>query len=346
MTFGLPSTASLVLLFSVVFALLPAALCYLARWWLDRGRLEPPWIFPALMVFGGAGGALFAIYGHVEVAGLVGWVYGGAVPADPLFVTTVVSPAAEELGKAFILLPFVLTHRWYRGPVDGLLYGFAAGAGFACAENFLYFANAYAAGGGPGWVAEVVLRAAPSAVIHGGATAAVGAFLGAARFDGRWQVVLGAPLSGFALAMLIHGGWNLFVSLGAGPEPSFYTTIAWLMLPTVVVAYTLALSIALDHEAADLRAALESELEDGTLHTGEFEAATMLRRRRASGSWMVPNLDRGRMLGKVMSLGYALRRFRREGRGRRHVNRLRADVARVRKQASGMKSLEEPVEPS
>lgn len=344
MTFGLPSTASLVLLFSVVFALLPAALCYSARWWLDRGRLEPPWIFPVLMVFGGAGGALFSIYGYAEVTSLVVWTYGGAVPADPLFMTTVVAPAAEELGKAFVLLPFVLTHRWYRGPVDGLLYGFAAGAGFACAENFLYFANAYAAGGGPGWVAEVIGRAAPSAVIHGGATAAVGAFLGAARFDGRWHVVLVAPVSGFALAMLIHGGWNLLITLGAAPGHSLYTTAAWLMLPAVVVAYVLALAVALDHEAEALRAVLESELEDGTLHTGEYEAATQLRRRRGSGSWMVPNLDRGRMLGKVMSLGYALRRFRREGRGRRHVNRLRADVAKVRKQADGTKSIDEPVE--
>jgi len=122
-----------VLLFSVVFALVPAALCYLARWWLDRGELEPPWIFPVLMVLGGASGALFAVYGHAEVAALVSSLYGGEVPAEPLFVTTVITPAAEELGKAFVLLPFVLTHRWYRGPVDGLLYGFAAGAGFACA---------------------------------------------------------------------------------------------------------------------------------------------------------------------------------------------------------------------
>ncbi len=325
-----------VLLFSVVFALVPAALCYLARWWLDRGELEPPWIFPVLMVLGGASGALFAVYGHAEVAALVSSLYGGEVPAEPLFVTTVITPAAEELGKAFVLLPFVLTHRWYRGPVDGLLYGFAAGAGFACAENFLYFANAYAAAGGPGFVAEVLGRAGPSAVIHGGATAAVGAFLGAARFDGRVSVVLVGPLSGFLLAMLIHGGWNLLVELG-------YLTTAWLMLPAVFLAFVVALGVALDGESAELRAALESEYDDGLLLSGEIEAATVLERRRG-GSWMVPNLDRGRMLGKMMSLGYALRRFRREGRGRRHVNRLRADVARERKKASGMRSIEEPVE--
>ena len=335
---------SLVLLLSVAFALLPVGICYAIRWWLKRGELEPPWIFPVLMVMGGASGALFAIYGYAEVLALVAWAYGGAMPAHPMVLTTVVTPAAEELGKAFVLLPFVLSARWFRGPVDGLLYGFAAGAGFACAENFLYFANAYGVGGGAGWVAEVLGRAVPSAVIHGGATAAVGAFLGAARFDGRASVVLVAPLSGFALAMLIHGGWNLFIELNVLTGDTFYSTIAWLMLPAVVLGFVLALSVALDHESEELRRALESEYDDGLLLTGEWDAATMLDRRH-SGSWAVPNLNRGRMLGKMMSLGYALRRFRREGRDRRHVNRLRADVARTKKQAAGVVSLEERIEP-
>jgi RsiW-degrading membrane proteinase PrsW (M82 family) len=295
------------------------------------------------MVAGGASGALFALYGYAEVLALVAWVYGGAMPAHPIFLTTVVTPAAEELGKAFVLLPFVLSARWFRGPVDGLLYGFAAGAGFACAENFLYFTHAFAAGGGAGWVAEVMGRAAPSAVIHGGATAAVGAFLGAARFDGRHSVVLVAPVSGIALAMLIHGGWNLFNELSALTGHTLYTTAAWLMLPAVFVAYVLALSIALDHESQELRLALESEYDDGLLLTGEWDAATILARRH-SGSWSVPEMNRGRMLGKTMSLGYALRRFRREGRGRRHVNRLRADVARMKKKAAGVVSIEEDID--
>ena len=42
-------------------ALIPVVICYLARWYLDRGRTEPPWIFPALSVLGGLGG-VFALY--------------------------------------------------------------------------------------------------------------------------------------------------------------------------------------------------------------------------------------------------------------------------------------------
>ncbi len=325
----LPTTTQLVLLFSLVFAAVPAALCYLARWWLDRGHLEPPWIFPVLMVSGGVGGWFFAVYGYAEVADLVVRAYGGAMPAEPLFYSAVLTPVAEELGKAFILLPFMLMHRWYRGPVDGLLYGFAAGAGFACMENFMYFANAYAYAGGSGWVAEVLSRAAPAALIHGGATAAVGVFLGAARFDGRPAVVLGAPLCGFTVAVLIHGGWNALMEAATLTGNSLYETLAWLLLPLVAIGFVGTLVVALAVEATDLRAALAGEVEEGLLVSAELRAMTDIDRRK-SGSWVSPGLDRERLIGKVMALGYALRRLRREGRGRRHVRKLRKDVAQLK----------------
>ncbi|MEZ4463513.1 MAG: PrsW family glutamic-type intramembrane protease [bacterium] len=134
--------SELVWVLSAVLAAVPIAICYGARWWLDRGSLEPPWSFPIVMLAGGVGGVLFSLYGSPEVQRLIADILGARGRRRLLFIGSVVVPASEELGKAFVLLPFALTP-WFRGPVDGLVYGFAAGAGFACAESFMYFAAAW-----------------------------------------------------------------------------------------------------------------------------------------------------------------------------------------------------------
>ncbi len=299
----LPTTTELVLLFTLVFALLPAGVLYLARWRLKRGALEPPWMFPVLMVAGGAGGWFFALYGYAELAQIYARVAGG-LPEEPWFYTAGLAPAAEELGKAFVLLPAVLSARWYRGPVDGLLYGFAAGAGFACVEHFLYFTHAYAYGAERAWLVEVLSRAVPGTIIHGGATAAVGAFLGAARWDGRVSVVLGAPLAGFAVALLVHCGWNSLAELATFTGDTLYLSAAWLLLPAVVLGFMGALVVGLRMEELQIRTALRQEVVDGHLKSGQLHV-----------------LNSG-----VMALGYAVRRFRREGRGSRELRRARSSV--------------------
>ena len=82
-----------------------------------------------------------------------------------------------------VLLPLLMT-RFFRSPVDGF-YGFAAGSGFAVCENFMYFMTAYQMEGGGGLVLSILTRLGPSSVIHGGATAIVGAYLGAATWSRR-----------------------------------------------------------------------------------------------------------------------------------------------------------------
>ena len=54
-------SSGIVILVCSVFALVPVGICYFARWLLDRARTEPPWIFPLMMVLGGAGGLWFAL---------------------------------------------------------------------------------------------------------------------------------------------------------------------------------------------------------------------------------------------------------------------------------------------
>ena len=112
---------------SACSALIPIVICYLARWYLDRGRTEPPWIFPTLSVLGRSWPLFFALY--VGPA-LEQWIQVRSLREDAHFLAEVLTaPALEELGKAFVLVPLMWT-RWLRSPVDGLFYGFAAGKWF------------------------------------------------------------------------------------------------------------------------------------------------------------------------------------------------------------------------
>jgi RsiW-degrading membrane proteinase PrsW (M82 family) len=232
---------------SALVAGLPLALCYLTRAGLRRSKTMPPWTFPGLMVAGGAGGLAFSLYGYPWLAAALAWLYGPALPADPLFYQAVLAPLAEELGKGLILLPFLLS-RWYRGPIDGLLYGLAAGAGFAAVENFAYFTMAYVVSGAPGWAEAVATRALPSTIIHAGATAAIGAGLGVWLVVRSPLVRWAAPALGLLAAVAIHGTWNGLMVLSSRTADIAVLQVALAWLPAVLGALLVALSKALKYE--------------------------------------------------------------------------------------------------
>jgi len=305
-------------LLSAALALVPAMLCYRVRWRLDRGLAEPPWIFPALLVLGGAGGVLFSLYGYSESEDVLR-VFIDPLP-EPVFAGAVLDAAAEELGKAFILLLFVPS-RWFRSTVDGVLYGFAAGIGFAVVENFLYFMVAYDAGGTVGWGVSVFTRLAPSTVIHGGATAIVGAFIGAALHERRSLIALAAPVLGFVVACLLHGSWNGLLRTARVEDEPLYETLAWLLLPLVAVTVGALFAVALRVESALVRLTLAEEVDAGRMTDEEVDAVSH-RRREPTPDWLPPGADRARFVGAATALTYA--------RTEREAERWRGVIERAR----------------
>ncbi|MCB9537743.1 MAG: PrsW family intramembrane metalloprotease [Myxococcales bacterium] len=240
MTSSLPTLTDLIVVFSVAFALVPVAALYVARWWLRRDAYEPPWAFPLLMLAGGGGGLLFALYGHGELVSLFARLYGPDAASEPLLYNGIVQPAAEEIGKAFIVLVFVLTPR-FRGPVDGALYGLAAGVGFACVESFVHFYSAWAYQGAAGWLSEIAVRTGPSMVIHGTSTGAVGLFLGLAKLDRRAVVALLAPICGMTASLAVHGGWNALVFLSVYTGEADFERLAFMGQAPVMAVFVGAL---------------------------------------------------------------------------------------------------------
>lgn len=119
-------------------------------------------------------------------------------------LSTSIAPIVEEIIKALILLYFIQQPR-FRYFVDGAIYGYAAGIGFAITENIYYVATNPT--GADGVLILAFSRGLSSALMHGAASAVVGISLGLSRRSHGIQKYL-EPLLGFAFAMGIHWVYN------------------------------------------------------------------------------------------------------------------------------------------
>lgn len=136
---------------------------------------------------------LYVVAG-VDVNAIPAWI-GGPLPEEPLKILGVYWLATHKsLGKEF------------NDHLDGMVYGAAAGAGFAIAENFGYIFSMVTEGVPLPWA--VLARSTIGHVFFSGL---VGRCLGLAKIrKGRIKVVDLIP--GLAVAMVLHGLWNFLVT--------------------------------------------------------------------------------------------------------------------------------------
>jgi len=124
-------------------------------------------------------------------------------PMEFAMFTRYVAPLIEELLKGLAIVALVRAHR-IGFLVDAAIFGFAIGTGFAMVEN-LHYLRMYPDAGMGTWV----VRGFGTALMHGGATAMF-AVMGLAMIDRSGRAGPGAYLPGFALAVLLHSGFNHF----------------------------------------------------------------------------------------------------------------------------------------
>jgi RsiW-degrading membrane proteinase PrsW (M82 family) len=309
-------------LISFIVSLIPIFAVFALRWWLGRDYLQPMWLFPVLVLFGGLGGVVFGLAGSPL---LQHWFEGlAADQGDTLVWSVLVVPLAEEIGKALILLILFLTI-WYRSAADGLTFGFAAGAGYAAIENLVFLTVAQASFGSDYWTMVLVTRLVPSTLLHGGTTALVGAYLGAARWDRRPLVVLASLPSALLVATLIHGAWNGLIEIATNEHGSFHALLAVGLLVGLGLVLIVLLAVSHRIESATIRRELEAVVRDGLLTPIDLEAVVDRHARRTrKDRWHRSGLARA-----AIGLAYTLRGRRRGSRDERHVRRFRRDVARA-----------------
>jgi RsiW-degrading membrane proteinase PrsW (M82 family) len=129
------------------------------------------------------------------------------------------APVVEEILKAVIL--FILVRRpKFTYFVDGAVYGFAVGIGFAILENFEYMLGNTSVA-----MAVAINRIISTNLMHAAATATTGIVLGWARFQKPIRRAL-LNIGGVLLAITLHMGYNNLVTrLESG----------WLLVYAVIV---------------------------------------------------------------------------------------------------------------
>jgi len=222
---------------------------YVITIWLLEVWEREPLRFPFALFMWGIFAAFIAFWLNLAVDFIGGGISEsifGSVGSGlfTLLSAILIAPFIEEFAKGFGVL-IASGHHELDDTFDGILYGFAAGAGFSAIENWLYFAvqnNPAAAGGFWGWVFLIVYRSVFDSLGHGWFTACIGGMIGfmKARQSLRRYAILGF-FPGWLLASVLHALFNLFAVVDGiinvlKAFPVFVFNPAMLFLTTLVFA--------------------------------------------------------------------------------------------------------------
>jgi RsiW-degrading membrane proteinase PrsW (M82 family) len=136
-----------------------------------------------------------------------------------------------------LIFPSVMYIGWrYRHEADGLLFGIAAGMGFAALETMGYGLVAFMQSRGDIGILQQVLlvRGLLSPAGHAAWTGFVCAVLWRERKRKRKVTINWSVISAFILAILLHTLWNMIISIGGSTTAQFITTAAGSAIIAVV----------------------------------------------------------------------------------------------------------------
>ncbi len=146
-------------------------------------------------------------FGAFGLAYIINTAFFRALDADhDYLVSTLTAPVIEEILKASILFVFIWNPK-FRYVVDGAIYGFAVGIGFAAMENLSYVYSDVSGGA----ISLAISRVLSTALMHAVASAIVGLSLGSLRRV-HSQARRALNVGGIFIAMLIHLSFNNIVS--------------------------------------------------------------------------------------------------------------------------------------
>jgi RsiW-degrading membrane proteinase PrsW (M82 family) len=150
-----------------------------------------------------------------------------------LQIKTISAPIAEEMLKCLIVF-YLIRRRDFVYILDGTLYGFGAGIGFAVLENIQYIMQAPS-----GMALSLALARIFSVnIIHATGTAIIGSALGYSRLSSDAGRIF-IPLGGLLFAMAAHAGFNSLVNNGVALVFAFIYTGVGIFVISLIVRYGL-----------------------------------------------------------------------------------------------------------
>ncbi len=130
------------------------------------------------------------------------------VGIDRLFVLRFVAPFGEEILKGLILL-YLVRRRQFTYFVDGAIYGFAIGIGFAIIENYEYLLYADQSQ----QLMIAIIRVISTNLMHATCSSVIGIILGYSRFSKRSGVILYLA-GGLLISISLHTLFNVISNAG------------------------------------------------------------------------------------------------------------------------------------
>ena len=207
----------------IVAAILPVPLLVLCFLWLDRYEPEPVKYLAFCFGWGAAVATGVALVVNTQASNLF-----TKVGLPDGLVAVLVAPFIEESMKALgPVLLFIFVRRTFSGPLDGIVYCGLSATGFAMVENILYLGgfgyakNAQESGALAGVKAVLLiffLRIVITGFAHPLFTGMTGIGLGVAARAADRRIRWSAPVAGLLVAMMVHGTWNLMLTVAGDTE--------------------------------------------------------------------------------------------------------------------------------
>jgi protease PrsW len=264
----------------LVVAALPVPVYVMLVLWLDRYEPEPPWMLATAFFWGALVAVFFAILINSFGGALVEQIYNE--DAANFYGLVISAPLVEEGFKALALFGLCFWKRdEFDGVLDGIIYAAMVGLGFAMTENVKYYGEAVAESNAVG---VFVVRGLFSPYAHPLFTSMTGIGLGLARQSHSRAAKAALPFVGFALAVVLHAGWNGSAYFAQKFDNGLLVLAMYflVMVPTFI-ALLLVVYFALRREGRILREHLRCDLERGLLTLEEYERVCSVRARaRAS----------------------------------------------------------------
>ncbi len=237
-------------LYSLLAAAIPMIIYLIFIWKLDKYEREPFGKVVKHFLWGALGAVILGII----FSSLLNSTFSLIIPQVSItsfFSAVLVAPFVEEIVKAVYLLRSY-SKNYFDNLTDGLVYGGAIGLGFGMTENLLYFItydDTFAQ-----WISIVITRSIFSAVMHGIATATVGAFLAKAKFtlNASKYIYL---FFGLCLAMLFHATWNFSLTF------EFTYLLGILFMIFLIAAFLIVFQVAVKNERRMISEELYNEID-------------------------------------------------------------------------------------
>jgi RsiW-degrading membrane proteinase PrsW (M82 family) len=264
---------------AILGALIPTIVYVAFIWWLDRYEKEPLWLLTLAFLWGAIPAAL--ISASLELAlDIPILALGGEGLVANLASVSVNAPVVEETVKGIALLGLVVVfRREFDDVLDGIIYGAMIGFGFAFSENlFAYFLPILSDQGTAAGLTNIFFRGVVFGFNHAFWTGTIGAAVGYARLAQSWGERIAVPVTGWAVAAILHGIHNAGASLVE--QTSCLSLGVSLMVDWGGLLLLLAIAIlVLRKESQWIERGLVEEVRRGALSAQEFDLLRSARRR-------------------------------------------------------------------